>query len=291
MNTLRRVFCIAALAVAVTSVVGATTITGQIGPTASGYHATLVAMSSDGITDPNNPTQGSQTVNLNQFNATSVNADIQAACPTNHTCSTLTLTEIDFTLGGTVNGTLNFYNNSTDTSYDIPAGTATGDLRMNVGDINSDPNAYTVAEAFPGAATTGFTLAPLTGQSVNGTSGTQTLNGKILNAYDAVNGGYPATTDSGNLTFLADLSTYLGSGTIPFTVTLDAVYNVPTINADVSPILVSSSLSTGSATILYKYTYDDSVNPPSSAPEPATMALFGSALLGIGLLRKRSTRQ
>jgi hypothetical protein len=37
-------------------------------------------------------------------------------------------------------------------------------------------------------------------------------------------------------------------------------------------------------TVIYDYT---AATPPSSTPEPATMALFGAGLVGVGLLRRR----
>jgi hypothetical protein len=48
----------------------------------------------------------------------------------------------------------------------------------------------------------------------------------------------------------------------------------------------NSSYNTAAA-VTYTYTVTD---PPSTAPEPATFALFGGALLGAGLLRKRIVR-
>jgi len=53
----------------------------------------------------------------------------------------------------------------------------------------------------------------------------------------------------------------------------------------------SGGAGSGTATMLVTVTYDYIPAPPPSTPEPATMALFGSGLIGLGLLRRRATKK
>jgi hypothetical protein len=91
--------------------------------------------------------------------------------------------------------------------------------------------------------------------------------------------GYPTIQDP-----LA-VSAYEGLGTLTLT------GNASTSTA-ISGGPVSGGTVTGTAspnvTVIYDYTVPP---PPSSTPEPATMALFGSGLVALGLIRRRISKK
>jgi hypothetical protein len=78
---------------------------------------------------------------------------------------------------------------------------------------------------------------------------------------------------------LADLSEYEGGGSDSFSV----VSAGGTYGGSASPGVFFSGNATASGVTTITYTY----SVVSATPEPTTMVLFGSALVGLGLLRKR----
>jgi len=116
-----------------------------------------------------------------------------------------------------------------------------------------------------------------------------TFNGTNSSFTDNLSAGLASTGSDFNTAPIA-LSTDL-SGAGSFTIGTNDIlsYNVAnnggTGNLNLG-VQYNSSYSTAAA-VTYTYTVPD---PPSSTPEPATFALFGGALLGAGLLRKRVVR-
>jgi len=117
--------------------------------------------------------------------------------------------------------------------------------------------------------------------------GTYTFN---ASATDSTPGSLAANTSvtvpgvTGTGTSSADLGTnaaYVGLGDTPvFTLSGQGPANV---NGNGSAGLLYGGTATGSVTASITYTY----LPTSSTPEPTTMLLFGSALVGLGCIRKR----
>ncbi|HEX4275075.1 MAG TPA: PEP-CTERM sorting domain-containing protein [Bryobacteraceae bacterium] len=78
--------------------------------------------------------------------------------------------------------------------------------------------------------------------------------------------------------------TYAGSGTVSYGLTDTGSFSFGGDGSTGNPHLSFAGTTTYSAQA--EITYEYSVTPISSTPEPASMALFGGALLGLGLIRK-----
>lgn len=96
--------------------------------------------------------------------------------------------------------------------------------------------------------------------------------------------GYGSTSPYTGIVDPLNLSAWEGSGNI----TLNA--SAATSGSTSGPSY-SNGYANGSATANVTVIYDYTAAPPSSTPEPATMALFGSALIGLGLIRRRSVNK
>jgi len=259
-----------------TSLASAVTITGTIS-----FSTSLATQTASSATPQN--------FNLGQFNQTAINSAITAACTPGHVCSASTFTAIDFQLS--VNVTDKF----------IAQNTTAGTLRVNVGGpdafggsqtyseavqadlIMFDPNLYATAESLPTYFNpSSVAVAANTTKTVSGTvSDTQTghvnVPTRVLTT-SVNNSSNTATLSSG------DISTYIGSGTVTYELDLSSGVHIPGTTPSGMNTGSDSVLNSGTAMITYTYTYTDT----NVAPEPTTMVLFGSALLGIGMLRKRS---
>lgn len=233
-----------------------------------------------------------------QFNATTTNAAIQAACPVGHTCSALTLTEVDLAITANISAALSV-SNATGTTQFI--GSITG-----LGGTFGSPTSGTAIQEVAAVTlndpiTTGLAIAVPTfsvatnvqrkkacasGTAPSGNfseclsvgTGTTSFSGT---GSDIGTGQY-LSTDGNWATVLSD---YVGAGSVNFTMSLDGATNNGTIPASVSIPTNTANLTAlaGGLEVDYIYTYTD-VN---AAPEPSTMVFAGSALLLAGIARRR----
>jgi len=305
MTSLRRLLIGAAALVAGTMNAGATTITNQIVNATSGTFTSLTAGAGG--------TAASETLTVAKFNAATVLASVQSACATGHTCSNVVLTAIALSMTPTITNTLNVSNGNS-SSKTISAGWAViADLTIDLQGSTGVGLAYD--ETVPTLnGTANFNVGAKTG-GVNGTasrSATETLGSTVtglptgttwsqgtgagavgitspyaLTTTEFYLAGQTAvTTNNRNLGSTLFNSDFIGSGSSTFVLGLQS-YLTPAPNTPnlVSVTAQSVLAASGNLKIQYTYSYDDVTN---SAPEPGTMALFGTALVGIGLLRRRS---
>ena len=163
-----------------------------------------------------------------------------------------TLTSVGYSLGTTYTTSVSALNKaSTPQSEKI---TVSGSVTLNSSNLAVD--GLNVGVSFP---TTTFTNVPPGGTVSDGpTTASNTAAGTLA----------PATFVSTGTTFNA--STLTGSSTLGGGGNFTNTFNT-----------------TASGTAVFTYNYTPAVVPPTGVPEPASMALIGAGVAGLGLLRRR----
>jgi hypothetical protein len=282
MKTFRRFVTASALTMATAYLASATTIIVNSGPYSGSFTSNFAQLNSP----------GSNSVTLQQFDVTDANSAIQSNCPVTDTCSALSLNSINFSINGNILGSLTF-NNSATMSQRV-TGDSTGRIASAFADLYLvDPNGVTVAETIPAfTLSTNFNV-PAMGSVTKTGNGSDPETGTINAATGAVSTSVPGNNDTLTPTEISSTYEYFGNSfnastnTIVFDGTLGGGVSLPgnfpngVTNTNNSETLLSSS----SVGVQYVYSYTDTLI--STTPEPATLVLFGSALIGIGLIRKR----
>jgi hypothetical protein len=194
------------------------------------------------------------------------------------------LQSFTITFNETIGGNLNVMNTGSSTqtitaTLDTEAllylfnPTPSGDLS----DGSVPPSSPPCDDAFGGIAST--TANP----NINGCNGTDpdaAFKKTVSLASGASAGPFSYSKSSSAVTSSISDMTSLSAVQSAWNVYVDTASNL-NINSGAAGSATYTDAVSGAVTVTYDYT------EPSSTPEPATLVLFGSALVGLGLIRKR----
>jgi len=282
MARIRSAVTITVFALVATGIASANTLTGF--QTTSGSFADF--------TDP--PTS-STSVSFNQFNQAAADAAVAGACPVGFACSTAVLFQIDLSLTGTGSGNITL-SNGTGSNANLgcivvsgsPCDDSTGGVLSNgvgIADTltfrGTDPNSNLVFNR------TGNTFLVATNFNDSGSFEYLLPNGSSsFSGSNPVNINRPDIYDSTHdASWIADSAAYRGLGSVTINFALTAGYSDEFNPTGVTNPVNSAGVSNGSVSAKYLYQFTET--DLSGAPEPTTLFLMGSALVGVGLIRKR----
>jgi hypothetical protein len=177
-----------------------------------------------------------------------------------------TLTSVEIDVNSAMSTDLQVVNNDSSVS----SGTVHTQLQIFVQDAGNDLNG--------GTFSTGAGVIAYCAPNVNCIGGFS----YTLNAGKSIDSGALASSSSQDVTYTlaAILSEFEGTGTE--TLHSNTLTGTTITNSGGNTTAVQNTFANVTGDVIYTYTA-----PPSGAPEPATLFLMGSALVGVGVLRKR----